>query len=103
MGATVTEKSRPLPSLDLNDPTEARLAGCARRIGQLLKAPAAVANADVESSLDDFLGVVYALIRAKQEKFRDRHGRRIAIKPVCGEFPIYRIDARLFEVLSGLC
>jgi hypothetical protein len=82
MSAAVTEKASPTPSLDLNDPTEARLARCARRIGQLLAAPAATANADVESSLDDFLGAVYALIRAKHEKFQNRPGRRIAIKPV---------------------
>jgi hypothetical protein len=82
MGAIVTEKTRPLPSLDLSDPTEARLASYARRISQLLKSPAAAANAEVQSSLDDFLGAVYALIRAKQEGFRDRPGRPIAIKPV---------------------
>jgi hypothetical protein len=82
MGATVTGKTRSLTSLDLNDPAEARLASCARRIGQLLKSPAAAANADVESSLDDFLGAVYALIRAKHENFQDRPERPIAIKPV---------------------
>src|ERR1700728_347097 len=82
MGAAVTERTRSLLSLDLGDPTEARLASCARPIGELLKAPAAAANADVESSLDDFLGAVYALIRTKQEGFRDRPGRPIAIKPV---------------------
>jgi hypothetical protein len=32
LGATVTEKTTALPSLDLNDPTEARLAGCAALI-----------------------------------------------------------------------
>lgn len=82
MSAAVTEKTRPSPSLDLNDPTDARLASCARRIGQLLKSPAAAASAEAQSSLDDFLGAVYALIRAKQEGFRDRPGRTIAIKPV---------------------
>jgi hypothetical protein len=71
-----------LPSLDLSNPTEARLADCARRISQLLKSPAVTAHAEAQSSLDDFLGVVYALIRAKQEGFRDRPGRTIAIKPV---------------------
>jgi len=82
MGETVTEKTRPLPSLDLTDATEAQLAGCARRINRLLKSPAVTANAEAQSSLDDFLGAVYALIRAKQEGFRDRPGRAIAIKPV---------------------
>lgn len=82
MDAQVTEKTASTPSLDLNDPTEARLAGCARRISQLLAVPAVTANADVESSLDDFLGAVYALIRAKQKSFQDRPGRRIKIKPV---------------------
>ena len=82
MDATVTEKTSPLPSLDLTEPTEARLADCARRIGQLLAAPAVMANPDVESSLDDFLGAVFALIRARQKKFRDRPDRPIAIKPV---------------------
>jgi hypothetical protein len=82
MGARVTEKTTALPSLDLSDPTEARLAGCARRISQPLKSPAVTANAEAQSSLDDFLGAVYALIRATQEGFRDRPGRPIAIKPV---------------------
>ena len=82
MGAAVTEKNRSSPSLDLNDPTEARLADCARRISQLLKSPAVTANAEAQSSLDDFLGAVYALIRAKHQGFRDRPGRTIAIKPV---------------------
>jgi hypothetical protein len=82
MDTQVPEKTASTPSLDLNDPTEARLAGCARRISQLLAAPAVTANADVESSLDDFLGAVYALIRAKKKNFQDRPGRRIRIKPV---------------------
>jgi hypothetical protein len=82
MSAAVTEKSRSLPSLDLDDPTEARLASCARRISRLLKSPAVTANAEAQSSLDDFLGAVYALIRAKQEGFRDWPGRPIAIRPV---------------------
>ena len=55
MGATVTEKTRPVPSLDLTDATEAQLAGCARRISQLLKSPATAANPQVQSALDDFL------------------------------------------------
>jgi hypothetical protein len=71
-----------LPSLDLDDPTQTRLASCARRISQVLKAPAVTANAEAQSSLDDFLGAVYALIRSKQEGFRDRPGRPIAIRPV---------------------
>jgi hypothetical protein len=82
MDAQVPEKTASRTSLDSNDPTEARLAGCARRISQLLAAPAVTANADVESSLDDFLGAVYALIRAKKKGFQDRRGRRIKIKPV---------------------
>jgi len=82
MGASATEKTTALPSLDLNDPTEARLADCARRISQLLKSAAVKANAEAQSSLDDFLGAVYALIRAKQTGFRDRPGRPIAINPV---------------------
>jgi hypothetical protein len=82
MDAQVTEKTASTPSLDLNDPTEARLASCAHRIGQLLAAPAVVANADVESSLDDFLGAIYALIQAKKKNFQDRPGRRVKINPV---------------------
>jgi hypothetical protein len=82
MDAQVTEKIASTPRLDPNDPTEARLADCARRIGQLLVAPALTANADVESSLDDFLGAVYALIQAKKKNFQDRPGRRVKIEPV---------------------
>ena len=44
MGAMVTKKTTVLPSLDLNDPTEARLVG-SRRISQLLKSPAVAVNA----------------------------------------------------------
>jgi len=68
-------------SLDINDPIEARLGCWAHRIGQFLAAPTVMANSDVESSLDDFLGAVYALIRAKKKRFHDRPGRRIKIKP----------------------
>jgi len=82
MGSQVREKTTSTPRLDLNDPTEARLACCARRISRLLAALAVTANVDVESSLDDFLGAVYALIRAKQENFQDRPCRRIKVKPV---------------------
>ncbi|MGH9445471.1 MAG: hypothetical protein ACRD3O_07080 [Terriglobia bacterium] len=82
MDVQVTDKTASTLSLDLNHPSEARLAGCAHRISQLLAAPAVTANADVESSLDDFLGAVYALIRAKKKNFQDRPGRRIKIKPV---------------------
>jgi hypothetical protein len=82
MGATVTEKTRPLPSLDLKDAIETQLAGCARRISQLLKSPATAGSPEAQSALDDFLGAVYALIRAKQERFQNRPGRPIAIKPV---------------------
>ncbi len=35
--------------------------------------------AEAQSSLDDFLGAVYALIRAKYKKFQDRPGRQIDI------------------------
>lgn len=82
MQPVAKEETRSLPNLDLNDPTEARLAGCARRISQLLKSPVAAASAQMQSALDDFLGAIYALIRAKQETFNDRPGRPIAIKPV---------------------
>lgn len=80
MGATATEKTTALPSLDLNDPIEAQLTGCARRISQLLNSPAVAADAEAQSSLDDFLGAVYALIRARFKKFQDRPGRPIDIK-----------------------
>lgn len=83
MGTALGEKTTALPSLGLNDPTEDRLAGCAGRISQLSRSAAVTANAEAQSSLDDFLGAIYALIRAKHEKFRDRRpGRTIAIKPV---------------------
>ncbi len=70
MVTPVTEKTSPNLTLDLNDPVCAALTQCARRISQLLAAPAVTANSDVESSLDDFLGAVYALIIAKQKNFR---------------------------------
>jgi hypothetical protein len=76
------KKRPPCRSLDLNDPAEVRLADCLRRISQLLKSPSVAASAEAQSSLGDFLGVVYALIRAKHEKFRDRLGGTIDTKPV---------------------
>src|ERR1700733_14402729 len=94
MDAQVPEKTGSTPSLDLNDPTEAQLAACARPISQLLAAPAVTANADVESALDDFLGAVYALIRAKKKNFQNRPGRRIKIKPGAhGSVPALQLDA----------
>ncbi len=82
MDAQVSKETASALSLHLNDPTEARLAGCAHRIGQFLATPTVTANADFESSLDDFLGAIYALIRAKKKNFQDRPGRGIKIKPV---------------------
>jgi len=81
-GNQVTEKTSPNLSLDTNDPVYATLTQCAKRISQLLAAPTVTANSDVESSLDDFLGAVYALIIAKRKNFQDRPDRPINIKPV---------------------
>jgi hypothetical protein len=82
MEAPVTGKTSPALSLDFKDPIEAQLARSASRIEHLLADPAVSANPDVESSLDDFLGAIYALIRAKKKNFQDRPGRPIKIKPV---------------------
>lgn len=82
MGTPATEKTSPNLTLDLNDPVYAALTQCARRISQLLAAPAVTANSDLESSLHDFLGAVYALIIAKRKNFQDRPDRPINIKPV---------------------
>lgn len=78
MGAIETEGITTSPSLDLHSATEARLAGCARRMSQLLKSPAVTANAEAQSSRDDFRGAVYALIRAKHEGFRDRAAQSLS-------------------------
>ena len=82
MEPLATEKTNPTLTLDLTDPTYAALCKYAGRIGKLLTTPAVRANPDVEASLDDFLGAVYALIFAKRKKFRDRRGRHTEIKPV---------------------
>jgi hypothetical protein len=82
MGTPATEKTSPNLTLDLNDPVYAALTQFARRISQLLAAPAVTANSDLESSLHDFLGAVYALIIAKRKNFQDRPDRPINIKPV---------------------
>src|ERR1035441_3517129 len=82
MQPLVTEKISPGLTLDLSQPTDATLSKCAGRISKLLAAPPVKANSDVESSLDDFLGAVYALILAKHHQFQDRAGRPIDIKPV---------------------
>jgi len=82
MEPLATEKTNPTLTLDPNHPTDAALSQCAGRIGQLLAVPAVKTNSDVESSLDDFLGAVYALILAKRKKFQDRPGRPIDFKPV---------------------
>lgn len=82
METRLTKKTVSASGLDPQDPIEAHLIQCASRIGRLLAVPAVNANPDVESSLDDFLGAIYALIRAKKKNFQDRPGRRINRKPV---------------------
>jgi hypothetical protein len=82
MEAPVTEKASFSLGLDFKDPIEAQLARSASRIEHLLADPVVSANPDVESSLDDFLGAIYALIRAKKKNFQDRPDRPIKIKPV---------------------
>jgi hypothetical protein len=82
METPVTAKTSSALSLDLKDPTDAELARSASRIEHLLADPAVSANPDVEGSLDDFLGSVYALIRAKKKNFQDRPGRPIKVKPI---------------------
>jgi hypothetical protein len=69
-------------SLNPEDPTEAALSQCADRIGKLLAAPAIRSNPDLEGSLDDFLGAIYALIQAKRHDFTDRVARPIEISAV---------------------
>ena len=82
MESSVTEKTAPRLSLDLKDPIDAPARPGPSRIEHLLADPAVSANPDVESSLDDFLGAIYALIRAKKKNFQDRPGRPIKIRLV---------------------
>jgi hypothetical protein len=82
MKTLITEKKNSNLLLDPSDPTDAQLSRCAGRVSQLLTVPAVATTVDIQSSLDDFLGAVYALIRAKQKKFRNRANRNIDMKPV---------------------
>jgi|ERR1039458_619384 hypothetical protein len=82
MEPLVKETISPILTLDRSQPSEAMLAKCAGRISKLFTAMPVKANPDVESSLDDFLGAVYALILATHHQFQDRVGRPIDIKPV---------------------
>lgn len=61
-------------TLDLTDAAEAALSAYAGKIGKLLNTPVAQKNPDLAGALDDFLGSVYALIRAKNHSFTDRTG-----------------------------
>jgi hypothetical protein len=72
LGDCLTEKTASMLSLDLTNPANGALTDYARRIGALLTKAAVLANTDLAGSLDDFLGVVYALIQAKQYGFTDR-------------------------------
>ena len=82
MEPPLTGRASSALSLDLKDPTDAQLARSASRIEHLLADPAVSSNPDVESSLDDFLGAIYALTCAKKKHFQDRPGHPIKIKPV---------------------
>jgi hypothetical protein len=58
--------------IDLTDATYCELAKYADRIARLLESQKAKSNHALAASLDDFLGVVYALILAKKYEFKDR-------------------------------
>jgi hypothetical protein len=73
----VTEKSKDIRDLDLTQPVFMALSGYAGRICKLLSASTVLANPDLEGSLDDFLGAVYALIFARQANFAERPDRSI--------------------------
>ncbi len=63
--------------LDLADPANEELAGYGARILKLLHCPQARQNHFLLATLDDFLGVLYALIFAKcnNHPFKSREGR----------------------------
>jgi hypothetical protein len=76
------ETNSGLAQIDILDPTYATLSRAASRIATLLKPPMAKSNAELPASLDDFLGVVYALISAKKDGFKNRPDRSISILAV---------------------
>ncbi len=61
--------------LDLKDSKQKRLAGFAARIVKLLEKPEVQANEPLVAVIDDLLGAVYALIAARQEKFKGKLGK----------------------------
>lgn len=69
-------------TIDTSDATLAALCSAAGRIAALFGNAKIGAAADVQGCLDDFLGAVYALIRARQLGYRDRPAKPIAIAPV---------------------
>jgi hypothetical protein len=71
---TTTDKNKEILTLDLSDATNGALSGYAGRIGKLLAVPALHADPNLAGALDDFLGVVYSLIQAKQHQFSNRTG-----------------------------
>jgi len=68
--------------IDLTDGTYCRLAKYAGRIGSLLESEQAKSNHALLGSLDDFLGVVYALIFAEKYAFKDRSSSPIEVPVV---------------------
>jgi hypothetical protein len=82
METLAKEKRSPNLMLDLKDPIYDALSKYAGRISKLLTAPEIRTNPDIAGSLDDLLGVVYALIQAKQHDFTDRTDRPIEIDAV---------------------
>ena len=69
-------QNEPRPTLDLADPGDKELADYGAQIVRLLQSPHAEKNHFLISTLDDFLGVLYALIFARHNRppFEDRCG-----------------------------
>jgi hypothetical protein len=76
------ERSPAMPQFDLSNPTYAKLASYAARAAALLKLPKVRENGRTVGPLDDFLGIVYALMLANQFDFKDRTEKKIEITPV---------------------
>jgi hypothetical protein len=69
-------------TIDLNDPVYKKLVRFGSRIGHLLSRPTIKANPHLLGTLDDSLGVIYALILAKHGEFEDRTKRSIEVAAV---------------------
>ena len=68
-------------AIDVNDPSFRSLTCMAGRIAILLETSLASSNAELFSSLDDFVGAVYSMVFARRGGFKERRDQTPELEP----------------------